>query len=796
MSLRRPRIARKLKEGPLNVRKSSKWWRTRGWKQRHLQLVRFGYGQTSLKLLHRDGKQVVKDELRVEGDWVVELHVKPPHSFSVTSPAGVLARSPGDVARTPRADRGFKLELCAHGALQQHSWVEALRQAVREAASTGPGARRKVSAPRPSYAESSHDSAHANGALEDALQQDDNPSSPASPASPAPAARPAPAAPPARWASSSLAAAAGGVSPARCYIDVELHVLKGLLGRRLPKAEEQQEWDSFVQIQGALCHHSHHETCVRLKQQYAHFAAAAGGGRAGGGTGGVAGDAGGAQSRRASATMGHAWSNLRPASSRAFSHGRAGAAQRLKLEQAFLTTLAGVIQSAGFRMMSNAEWGAATSADFSFVMPVEVEWGRLDQHMLPRFLASLSNTAAEEAAFFSDRILVFHRGVAQAEMRDRAIAAKIDLLLARAVVAPVARVWRAAARALPALRALHETCGGGALHATELAWTKIEQAARAGAGAAVPWGRAGAPAALPAVAPGRPARRRSSLQGGMAVARNTSRGPPVRQTLEDECPSIGALLGALPRRVHLLEPCFKEVVVLYRDAHTAPRAGAGAGAGAGGAGPPAPGPICVRRFLSVPMADAELVFPHTQVYAPTQQVVTLVVTTLVALAAVAKAWFEAHAAGGLSAGLGAMASILAARVAAMYTALNDSKQRVRSQMVDSLYDKLDSSNRGVLLSLTNSMEEQEQKEVLVAYWVLLHSKRALTRAELAGEGARLLRAKCNVHTEYDVPQSVLDQMVADGVVRRGADGGYTANPIGACNRSLDEKWDALYDYDF
>ena len=113
----------------------------------------------------------------------------------------------------------------------------------------------------------------------------------------------------------------------------------------------------------------------------------------------------------------------------------------------------------------------------------------------------------------------------------------------------------------------------------------------------------------------------------------------MRRTLTDALPTLGSLLKSMHKHVRLLEPTFKEVVVVYRDATTAPPpapAGAVAGAPAPapavlGAESPYPSPIHIRRFVDIPMADAELVFPHTKVQAAAQDLVTVAGMVVVAM---------------------------------------------------------------------------------------------------------------------------------------------------------------------
>ena len=266
----------------------------------------------------------------------------------------------------------------------------------------------------------------------------------------------------------------------------------------------------------------------------------------------------------------------------------------------FLTTLCDVLDTAGFEVMSDGQWSAACDSDFSFVMPVEVDWAKLDGELLPHLLDAREGLRSRTATAFQGRILVFHRGVSQAIADHLHLQSKIDLLLSWLIVGPSRRAWSALKR--------------------------IVGLPSAGAGAG-----AGAGGDKDSGAPNGGSRKFGGGAPGGAGAL------AVRRTLTDALPTLGSLLKSMHKHVRLLEPTFKEVVVVYRDATTAPApapAGAVAGAPAPapavlGAESPYPSPIHIRRFVDIPMADAELVFPHTKVQAAAQDLVTVAVMVVV-----------------------------------------------------------------------------------------------------------------------------------------------------------------------
>jgi len=75
-------------------------------------------------------------------------------------------------------------------------------------------------------------------------------------------------------------------------------------------------------------------------------------------------------------------------------------------------------------------------------------------------------------------------------------------------------------------------------------------------------------------------------------------------------------------------------------------------------------------------------------------------------------------------------SLLGLRAFQTWQAMQIARQRISDLMTSTLYLKSMDSQIGVLFYLMDAMEEQEQKEVMIAYSLLSQNPQGLTKLEL------------------------------------------------------------------
>ncbi|MDX2155803.1 MAG: TMEM143 family protein [Hyphomicrobiaceae bacterium] len=203
--------------------------------------------------------------------------------------------------------------------------------------------------------------------------------------------------------------------------------------------------------------------------------------------------------------------------------------------------------------------------------------------------------------------------------------------------------------------------------------------------------------------------------------------------------------------------------------------------------------IYVKLFKNIPRSDIEMVFPNTMIRFRLFDKIKLGVT----------------ASGGLGMGVaGTLSKIavatnpiaLAGAVAglggiAVRQAVNFMNQRNKYmvKMAQNLYSHALADNRGVMTLLAERAAEEDVKEEILLYSLLV--KEHVTMADLGDADAAIenyLATTFGIDTNFDV-QDALRRLVGDGLVRIHSSGHVEAlQPVAAAAR-IDELWDAYLD---
>ncbi|KAA8530051.1 hypothetical protein F0562_004760 [Nyssa sinensis] len=207
--------------------------------------------------------------------------------------------------------------------------------------------------------------------------------------------------------------------------------------------------------------------------------------------------------------------------------------------------------------------------------------------------------------------------------------------------------------------------------------------------------------------------------------------------------SLHNLLG----KITIQEPTFDRIIVVYRRASTKTNTERG---------------IYVKHFRNIPMADMELVLPEKKNpgLTPMDWVIFLG-SAIVGLVAVvgsldmpkADLWV-----------IFAILSTVIGYCAKTYFTFQQNMAAYQNLITQSMYDKQLDSGRGTLLHLCDDVIQQEVKEVIISFFVLMEQGKA-TRQDLDLRCEELIKEEFNESCNFDVDDAV-QKLEKLGIVAR------------------------------
>ena len=224
-----------------------------------------------------------------------------------------------------------------------------------------------------------------------------------------------------------------------------------------------------------------------------------------------------------------------------------------------------------------------------------------------------------------------------------------------------------------------------------------------------------------------------------------------------------------------------------------------------------PGATVLKLFQNVPKADLEMLFPNTEVRMRLQDklligvpaavgsvamVATKLSSTILLLGALLAFWLgmrdepvriDQSALLTLGAGLGTLGAYLFRQ----FGKFKNRKIRFMKALTDSLYFRNLDNDAGVFHRLLDEAEEEECKEVVVAYLALLISEQPLTEPELDQWVERWFRERWGATVDFEVDDAV-GKLRRWGLVVEGADSKLGTLPLDQALAKLDARWDGLY----
>ena len=387
-----------------------------------------------------------------------------------------------------------------------------------------------------------------------------------------------------------------------------------------------------------------------------------------------------------------------------------------------------LMADAEFTLLTQREWELASAEDFMFTLPVAINWASHDESLLKMFL-SKNPTLASGLPQFSHRALVFKRGTGIARAKGLFIMEKIEMLLDMLVKEPFLKLI---GRSQPVF--VNQTATGS-----------------------------------------------KKVFGESVAAEDRNVTVVERRTLRRLMPTILSVIMNLFRTLELQEPTFKEVVLLYRMAKPVANTNPG---------PSGCGPLVIKSYREIPMADLEMIFPEKTVSVKMKEIITNGITIVVAVSTLLWAFVTGEI---WTKNVQTLLIACMGKLGQSYTAVNVAKMRYAGAMSKELIEKSGNSQDGMLMHLLESMEDQECKEMVLAYIILSVKGKSMTLKEIDIECEEFLKKSFNVDVDFDIEGGII-KLLREGLVEQRAGVLYAATPLKTALAVLDSKWDNLFEY--
>lgn len=358
------------------------------------------------------------------------------------------------------------------------------------------------------------------------------------------------------------------------------------------------------------------------------------------------------------------------------------------LEQNFLSYLFKVMEKSNFKIVSDEEIEVASSGQYLLNLPIKVDESKLDKRLFSRFFA---NHPHENLPDFSDKYVIFRRGIGIDRTTDLFIMEKLDTI--------IARLW-----------------------AWILRVTMIEKI-------------------LPRKSTTLPKKDHKNTEDINANAQEDWFVERIR--IENMELSMKNLLG----KITVQEPTFDRMIVIYRRASAKTQTERG---------------IYVKHFKNIPMADMELVLPEKKnpSLTPMDWVKFLVSAVLGLVALIGSLEMP-------KADIWVVIAILSGLIgycAKIYFTFQQNMATYQNLITQSMYDKQLDSGTGTLLHLCDDVIQQEVKEVILSFFILMEQGKA-TVQDLDMRCEELIKEEFGEVCNFDVVDAV-QKLEKLGIVMR------------------------------
>ena len=237
-----------------------------------------------------------------------------------------------------------------------------------------------------------------------------------------------------------------------------------------------------------------------------------------------------------------------------------------------------------------------------------------------------------------------------------------------------------------------------------------------------------------------------------------------------------------------LVPTYRRLAIIFRLKHKTPHTD-----------PLDTRAVVLKLFKNIPQQDVETLLPGTNVrlswieqariVLPTLSGVGLTVFKLLKGAA-AVAFASVY---GLIAFLALISGVIGYGIRSFHGYLR-TREKYQLSLTRSLYFQNLDNNAGVLYHLLNEAEEQEFREVVLAYWLLWRGGMQNSRgAELDAAAEAWLQDRCGLAVDFEVSDA-LAKLRRLGLSELSPTGRWRAVPIEAALATLDRAWDEQFAY--
>ncbi|KAG4401802.1 hypothetical protein AAZX31_02G063200 [Glycine max] len=211
--------------------------------------------------------------------------------------------------------------------------------------------------------------------------------------------------------------------------------------------------------------------------------------------------------------------------------------------------------------------------------------------------------------------------------------------------------------------------------------------------------------------------------------------------------------GSLLNKNTIQEPTFDRIIVVYRPASSNSKKERG---------------IFVKHFKNIPMADMEIVLPEKRNPGLTpMDWVKFLASAIVGLVAVASS-LDVNTADLRV--IGAVLSTVLGYLAKTYFTFQQNLVQYQNLITRSMYDKQLDSGKGTLLHLCDDVIQQEVKEVIISFFILMEQGKA-NRQELDQWCEELIREEFGESCNFDVDDAV-QKLEKFGIVTKDIIGRY------------------------
>ncbi len=223
-----------------------------------------------------------------------------------------------------------------------------------------------------------------------------------------------------------------------------------------------------------------------------------------------------------------------------------------------------------------------------------------------------------------------------------------------------------------------------------------------------------------------------------------------------------------------------------------------------------PNSTIIKLFQNVPKADLEMLFPNSEVrmrlvdkaiiggsaiVGGTIVLVTKLGATLLLITGILSYWF------GLSdkevtistkelLALGAGAGIIGGFIFREWNKFKNRKLKFMKALTDNLYFKNLDNNAGVFHHLIDCAEEEECKEVILAYLFLVMSNAPLTERVLDAKIEQWFATQFDFQIDFEI-EDALHKLLRFGIVTFNNDK-YQAVPLAVAQATMDKAWDNIF----